>query len=510
MAISNSTFDHPILVVDDSRLSRRFLENALIHAGYRVESAENGKAALQKLATTYFPIIITDWLMPEMDGISLCRAVRGMDLPGYVYIVIVTARDTNDALLAGLHAGADDFLVKPFDPPELLARLETGIRIHRLEEDLLASRNHTENIIGSMADALFVLNGDLAIARVNAAAARLLEIDTAGLIGRRISEFFLEDPKAVMTQYHRVLSKGRLAQREARLKTATGKDVPVSISGSRMNPTKTGGTGGIILVARDITQQKRAETKLRNTIQELETTQGLLIQSEKLAAVGRLAAGVAHEILNPTNIIAIRLQLMKLTEPLTEKGTETLAICKEQLNRIVSITKNLGRFTRKYRQRIERCDINGLIEHVLMLCAPQFHLDGIRVETDLAPDLPVLLLDPLGLEEVLLNLMNNARAAMARKAKRALSVATRCPPGADTVQIRISDTGCGIAPENLTRIFDPYFSTKPPEEGTGLGLFISYGIVREQGGRIWAENQPEGGTRFFIELPAAPGGPEPH
>jgi len=126
----------PILVVDDDPVSRTLLERILIRAGYKVTAVENGREALRTLNENFFSIVISDWMMPEMDGIELCKAIRNTDFPGYIFFILITSRDAKDDLVLGLKAGADDYLTKPFNHAELKARLNTAERILKLEKSL--------------------------------------------------------------------------------------------------------------------------------------------------------------------------------------------------------------------------------------------------------------------------------------------------------------------------------------------------------------------------------------
>jgi diguanylate cyclase (GGDEF)-like protein len=128
--------DFPILVVEDDPVSRRLLEMNLTKAGYTVVAAENGRQAIEQFRKKFFPIILTDWMMPEMDGVGLCQAIRQTETEGYVFIILLTSRDSKDDIVSGLEAGADDYLTKPFNQAELVARLKSGIRILNLERSL--------------------------------------------------------------------------------------------------------------------------------------------------------------------------------------------------------------------------------------------------------------------------------------------------------------------------------------------------------------------------------------
>jgi signal transduction histidine kinase len=257
--------------------------------------------------------------------------------------------------------------------------------------------------------------------------------------------------------------------------------------------------------AKDIAEVYKSEKLKREELQaaykELKETRDMLIQSEKLAAIGRLTAGVAHEILNPVNIISMRLQLFDMTENLPDKARNIISICKDQLDRIVEITKDLGQFSRIYKKHTDVCDLNEVITHVLTLYAPQFKMEGICADIHYHPDLPPIPLERDRFEQVIFNIISNATASMAGQEIKMLHVLTKPANSKDYVQVIISDTGTGIDQSVMDKIFDPFFTTKNPDQGTGLGLFISYSIIKDQGGRIWAENRETGGVSFIIELP---------
>ena len=146
-------YSYPILVAEDNQVSRKLLEKSLVRAGHEVITAENGHKALDVFKERFFPIVLTDWMMPEMDGIELCRAIRNMTKEsGYVFIIILTAKDSKGDIVTGLEAGADDYLTKPVNQTELIARIKTGIRILDLERSL--KKAHDEVRVLSITDAL--------------------------------------------------------------------------------------------------------------------------------------------------------------------------------------------------------------------------------------------------------------------------------------------------------------------------------------------------------------------
>ena len=250
----------------------------------------------------------------------------------------------------------------------------------------------------------------------------------------------------------------------------------------------------------ELDERRRAEEALKNANRNLEETRDMLIQSEKFAAIGRLSAAVAHEILNPVNIISMRIQLLEALEGISETIRKPLLVCKGQLNRIVTITENLGRSSRTSEKQRVISDINETIERVVDLIAPQLRVDGIQTHVELHSALPLIPMDKERMEQVIFNLVSNAAVAMTGSDTKVLKITTK-PNPQGSILIAVSDTGAGIDPSDIDKVFDPFFTTKSPGEGTGLGLFIAYSIVQEHSGRIWAGNNESGGASFYIDLP---------
>jgi PAS domain S-box-containing protein len=254
-------------------------------------------------------------------------------------------------------------------------------------------------------------------------------------------------------------------------------------------------------VARDVSDSRRAEEQLGKTCRELQETRDMLQQSEKLAAIGRLMAGVAHEILNPVNIISMRLQMLKLNERLSDKAEDALVICENQVKRITKILDSLSQFSSVPKEEPTLNDLNEVVRHVLTLFAPQFKEENIQVQEACDSALPLMSFAKSRVEQVFSNIISNALEATSGRDKRLVTVTTTRSSSGDHAQVIISDTGTGIDIQNMDRIFDPFFTTKKRSQGTGLGLFLSYGMIKDHGGRIWAENNEAGGASFFVHLP---------
>ena len=225
-----------------------------------------------------------------------------------------------------------------------------------------------------------------------------------------------------------------------------------------------------------------------------------LVHAEKLSAVGELASGVAHEINNPLTTILGLAQLMLSRAELSASVRERIALIADEASRTAAIVQNLLMFARHYPPERRPCSLADAVHRVMALKSFQLEHDKIRVTLDLG-DGQTVWADENQIQQVLLNLVQNAHQAMARQSgERLLTVRLRRRER--HVAIEVLDSGPGIASHLLSRIFDPFFTTKSPGEGSGLGLSVSYGIVGQHGGRLYAENRPEGGAIFVVELPA--------
>lgn len=267
---------------------------------------------------------------------------------------------------------------------------------------------------------------------------------------------------------------------------------------------KKGAVSQIIEYRLDITERKKAEQALRDSKDELQkaldnlgVAQQVAIRQEKLASIGTLASGVAHEILNPLNIIGTLAQVMQL-EKIPASMRKNLDEMLAQIKRATKITNNLRTFSHQHAFEVRMVDVHALFDKTAALLEHDLNLDNVRVERHYARNLPRIEADEDQLAQVFLNLVSNARDAMYSGDKRII-VETR--PKGDGVEIRFSDTGTGIGPDEVGKIFDPFFTTKDPGRGTGLGLWIVYSIIENHCGTIRVESEKGKGAQFVIFLP---------
>jgi PAS domain S-box-containing protein len=284
---------------------------------------------------------------------------------------------------------------------------------------------------------------------------------------------------------------------ELTLETGGGSLVTVSASCSQLS---TGKQRFFILIIRDLTERKRLERDR----QEIERQ---LFQQSKLASIGELSAGVAHEINNPLNCIVNFAQLLKDDRVArTETERQMVDGIIEEGDRIAGIVRNLLTFARQDPNLPTRVAIPQVIENSVSLFGRQLQRDGITLEIDAEPGIRPVRADAARLRQVVVNLISNAHHALSEKASddRLFRVRVRNAGPADRPVVRVEfyDNGPGVPLEIRDRIFDPFFTTRRDSGGTGLGLSLSFGIVRDYGGRIWVESEVGRYTRFVVELPA--------
>ncbi|MBN2060442.1 MAG: two-component sensor histidine kinase [Deltaproteobacteria bacterium] len=245
---------------------------------------------------------------------------------------------------------------------------------------------------------------------------------------------------------------------------------------------------------------------------EVEDLNNQIMEAGKLASIGELSAGVAHEINNPLAIILTEKQILldladetpSLNEDFKKRFLDSLSQITEQVKRCKKITQNLLKFSRRTSSVIEAVDLNGLISEVIDLMEREVGTKGIRFISEPEKGLAPLVTDPSQLQQVFLNLINNAVDAHQGKPCGSIRISTRYDTGKNRIEIELEDTGSGIPPDKLNRIFDPFYTTKPVGKGTGLGLSISYGIIQRLGGDITVRSKVDEGTLFTISLPVDP------
>ncbi len=314
------------------------------------------------------------------------------------------------------------------------------------------------------------------------------------------------DPQARAEFLDRLASEGALTSYTVRMLRLDASVVVVEITAHAEIDRQR----GVVLVEalfRDVTEARRLKDRSRDLYQQL-------LQAEKLAVLGQTISQVAHELNNPLATIlswAERLQEQNL-DPTSKRGADAIVAATERATRIV---RDLLTYAKPRPSTRAMIDLNHVVRETLELRAEEQAANNIDVVKALAAGLPPVFADAHRIQQVLLNLMNNAEQAMVASAGRgSLVVRTWHDASLNTVSFEVSDDGPGLAPEIRTKIFDAFFTTKPVGEGTGLGLAVAYNIVKDHGGRIRVESEPGRGTSFVVDLPVtataeAPPAPSP-
>jgi len=363
---------------------------------------------------------------------------------------------------------------------------------------LRSSEATAQALLESASEGVLLIDASGRIILVNRAAERMFGYDHDELKGQTL-EVLLPDR---IREKHREHRAGYFAGPRVR-PMGTGMDLagrrkdgaefPVEISLSYVQAHD--GMNAMALVT-DITERKRVEA-------ELQSQREALYQSEKLAALGTLSAGIAHEMNNPLGIITSRIEVMLLDaeeQNVPAQVLEDLRVLHRATQRVARIATNLRSFARQTPREHAHVDLNGVVQEMLLLMQKPLEIDGIRLVTRLDTDIPPILGDASTLQQVLLNLVTNAREAMGQGGE----IRIETGPAAEQpgwVRIVIADTGPGISPEDLSKVFDPFYTTK--RSGTGLGLSVSYGIVKDHHGTVDVQSVPGRGTTFVLTFPAS-------
>jgi PAS domain S-box-containing protein len=377
---------------------------------------------------------------------------------------------TRDGMEAGFLGAVSDVMAG------IIQRKKAEEELRRLSD---AVRMSTDSIV--------ITDIEGTIIEVNEAALRMYgTTEKADLVGKNsIENIAPEDREIASAQLEKVIETEQLQSIEYRVLRKEGSSIPVETSVAIMR-SKDGEPVGYVAVSRDITERKRMEQQLQS--------------AGRLAAVGELAAGVAHELNNPLAAIQGYSQLLVSRndlDELTKKDVDT--IYREAL-RASKITKNLLSFARRHEPEKRYISINETVEKTLELRAHQMKVGNIELVTELQPDLPNTMADFYQLQQVFMNIVVNAEQAMSEAHGRGKLI-VRTQKSGDVLQVSFIDNGPGISEENLKRIFDPFFTTKDVGKGTGLGLSICYGIVEAHKGRLYARSKPGEGASFFVEIP---------
>ncbi|HKB10962.1 MAG TPA: ATP-binding protein [Vicinamibacterales bacterium] len=381
---------------------------------------------------------------------------------------------------------------------ELGRQLSSAIENLQLLEDVMRARRELENTFDSITHLIVVADMRGHIIHANQAFATRVGCSRDALLDQPIARFIGRELDGWLTDRRDTQKATKSAEpavtREVVDSTWSG---PFMVTVTDLLNQEREPVGSVI-VARDLTTQTRLES-------EREELRKRLTQSEKLAALGQFVAGIAHELNNPLQGVLGHLELLRVTGAFPKQLRREVQTIYREADRAAKIVRNLLVFAGSRRLVRRRVSLNVVLQKVLSLRAAAHRAIGIEVVRHYDDKLPRVPSDPLLLHQVFLNMVMNAEHAIAATGHGGrIEIRTAVDPMRDRIITTVRDTGTGIPEDTLSRIFEPFYTTKEVGKGTGLGLAITYGIVQEHGGQILAANHPDGGAVFTVELPIAP------
>jgi signal transduction histidine kinase/DNA-binding NarL/FixJ family response regulator len=478
-----------ILLVDDNGDMREYVRS-LLSGRFEVASATNGRLALEEATRRLPDLVLTDVMMPEMDGFALLTALRQNPATSVVPVIMLSARAGEEARIEGIDAGADDYLTKPFTARELIARVEAQLKMARMRKEAIeqkAALTHEIDQVRQLAGeavehvpvAFCTMDRDYRLTYMNRAALDLASWPDKSHVGDRLWDLY---PGLIGSPV------------EANFRRAMEDRVPVEFE--QFFPTPGNETWfqfyvypqpgeGVILYARNTTEARKAEQALR--------------RSEQLAAAGRLAASIAHEINNPLEAVTNLLYLAKTDQGLSDSSRDLLEVADKELQRLSHITVRSLKF---YRQRTAPAltQVEEVIDSVIFFHDPSIRVHNTRVERRYRATPPVLC-HPGEIQQVFTNLVSNALDALPNKGSLVVAVRpAKDKAGREGVRVTVADNGSGMDRQMFDRLFHPFVTTKG-ETGTGLGLWVSKGILDKHHATIAVRSAPGRGTTFRLFFP---------
>jgi PAS domain S-box-containing protein len=396
---------------------------------------------------------------------------------------------------------------------QLFAHLAAAwLRRRQAEEALRESEERYRTLVEISPDGIVLLDLSGKILMINQQMLKLYGGDGEELIGRCAFDFLPSEEQPRAQEGLTELPRKKSFQADVyHLPRKDGSGFPAAISATLIEDGS-GQPQAVLIIVRDITEEQRMEKALQQRNLELEMrmgelrrTQAQLIQSAKMAAVGELAAGIAHELNNPLNSVLVSSELLLERADLDGRDRERLEAIARQASRAGDIIRNLLDFARQRSTLRDWADVNQVLSDSLSLLRQRLENGGVTLVETYADDLPPLLLNASRLKEVFLSLALNALQAMPEGGRLTVQTEQR----GDRVAVTFGDDGLGIEPDVLPRIFEPFYTTRAVGEGTGLGLSVSLGIVQEHGGTMQVDSRPGEGATFVVWLPVDKEEPEP-
>ena len=516
-----------ILVADDNADMRHYMRR-LLGNRWTLETVADGEEALAAIRANPPDLVLTDVMMPRLDGFGLLRQLRADPTLREVPVIVLSARAGEEARVEGLDAGADDYLTKPFSARELIARVNANLGMARMRREVTRELRESEARFRNMAEhapvMMWITDPSGSLTYLNRPWSEFTGQAPEESLGFGAWRALHPDDLEPARQAFFAANAGHQPFRtEYRLRRHDGAwRWALSAAAPRFDGA--GAFLGYIGSVIDITDRKEAEEILQQANDVLERrvatamreraeTEAQLRQAQKMEAIGRLTGGVAHDFNNVLQVIGGNLQLLLRDVAGNLRGEQRLQVAIDAISRGSKLASQLLAFGRRQPLAPKVVNLGRLVRGIDDLLRRALG-EGIEIETIVAGGLWNTFVDTVQVENALLNLAINARDAMAGNGRITIeagnaslddSYARRhaeVEPG-QYVMLAVSDTGSGIPPEILDRVFEPFFTTKPEGQGTGLGLSMVYGFVKQSGGHVQIYSEPGQGTTVRLYLPRA-------
>ncbi|MBL7996404.1 response regulator [bacterium] len=488
-----------ILVVDDDSVILNTIAIMLRNSGMLPIAATGGEEALVQLHEASPDIILLDYMMPGMNGVDVYKKIRQDDtyaLYRNTPVIMLTAKTENDEEQKELlQMGMSAYLLKPFGYKELVNIISNVLTLHesrlenlRLHAQVSEIKNYLQSVLDGITDFISVQDASFNIRNYNKSTADVFF--TEEYPASKGFEHTVEGVKC----YERYFGRESACEHCPALTT-------VEFSQAYASEISNGGRYFQISTFPVLNESKRTEyfIEIIKDITERKDLEQQLVESVKLASVGTLAAGVAHEINNPLSIILGFAQTMLNETAPDHRLHKDLRIIEQEATRCAKVVKDLLTFARPGRMEKSESNIVELMQTSIGLLRHFIKKNEIAITENYAIEVPALWIDPKKMQQVLINVLLNAIESMPKGG--ALGVLINYDAAAEKVILQISDTGCGIPEDKISKIFDPFFTTKT-NKGTGLGLSICRSIIKEHLGTVSVKSGVDEGTTFYIQLPA--------
>lgn len=481
-----------ILIVDDDPQMCKSIEKLLKGDGYQPSISYSGPGAMEMISEHNIDIVLLDILMPEMDGFQVFDNI--IQVSPDTLVIIMTGMTSFESAVEALRRGAHNYLKKPFEPEELLTTIGNAVDIFKLKnirkqtEEALhqGDRRFRELVENSQVGICIVQQGQ--IVYVNPEQKRLFG-DLPDLFNFKDLEIHPDDSK-IFRQYCDLIYSNRIPSKDIELRfyayDKSEKKKKMAWVNCRTSYFEYQSNPALLINAINISRSKELESRIQIR--------------EKMASLGQVATSIAHEIRNPLAGVFMLMDCIEesLNSPQNNETTQDLLRqAKDALQRIESVIKRVVNFSKPNKYLFKFTDINSLIKEVIMLSNTTLKKSRISVELYLSESLPNIYLDSQLIEQVLLNLINNAMDAMQGFDEKIIGIVSLMEN--DKIILRISDSGEGIPPENADKIFSPFFTTR--SNGSGIGLSLCQRIITGHGGTIHVSSSYTRGSEFIIRLP---------